>query len=372
MTAIDRRHLLLAGLALPLGIVPALARAEQSALSGGYVSASADANGGFAARILDPLGKTLSVVALPARGHGAAWRGVNAEVVVLARRPGRFALVVDAGEGRVVRHVPAAPGRHFYGHGVFSPDCRWFFASENDFDNGRGVIGVYDATAAYRREAELPSHGIGPHELAFLSDGRRLVVANGGIRTHPDSGRRKLNLESMAPNLAYLDSETGARLQVLRLAPQLHKLSIRHLAVTPDDEVCLAMQNEGPRDRLVPLVGFQQGDAAIALAEMPPGELRRLRHYAGGAALDESGAFLAVSAPRGGLITFWSLMDRRYLGGFHLADGCGLAPAGGVGRFLISSGLGRLVVHDVVAAETELLGSAGASATAWDNHLLAF
>jgi hypothetical protein len=56
------------------------------------------------------------------------------------------------------------------------------------------VIGVRDASAGYRHIGELPSHGIGPHDLALLSDERTLVVANGGIRTHPDRRREELNL----------------------------------------------------------------------------------------------------------------------------------------------------------------------------------
>src|SRR3546814_6108125 len=68
----------------------------------------------------------------------------------------------------------AAAGRHFYGHGVFSPDGRWLYACENDYDNARGCIGIYDATAGYRREAELEAYAIGPHEMVLLSDGRPL------------------------------------------------------------------------------------------------------------------------------------------------------------------------------------------------------
>lgn len=375
--AISRRSLLTAGLGLPLAARPGLAFAS-SGPSPLAVGASAESRERFAVRMITGQGADGAVVDLPGRGHGAAWRysagevpGEGAgEVVILARRPGRFAVVIDVVEGRIRQRFETPQSRHFYGHGVFSRDGRRLFATENDFDGGRGVIGVYDAENGYRRLGELPSHGIGPHELALLSDGRRLVVANGGIRTHPDSGRRKLNLATMAPNLAYVDSDSGALLQRFSLPEDLHLLSIRHLAVSRDDAVCLALQNEGPRNRLVPLVGFQRDGTEIALAETPAAVLKSMRHYCGSAALDESGRYLAVSAPRGGRITFWSTRERRYLAEISVADGCGLAPAGGAGRFFISSGQGRLFIYDLTRGrETALHG--GAPGLAWDNHLLA-
>lgn len=368
--AISRRSLLTAGLGLPLAARSGIALAASGPTLPLAVGTSAETGGRFAARMITGQAGRGQVVDLAGRGHGAAWRRGAGEVVILARRPGRFAVVIDVLEGRVRQRFETPRSRHFYGHGVFSRDGRRLFATENDFDSGHGVIGVYDAENGYRRLGELPSHGIGPHELALLSDGRRLVVANGGIRTHPDSGRRKLNLATMAPNLAYVDSSSGALLQRFSLPKDLYLLSIRHLAVSRDDAVCLALQNEGPRNRLVPLVGFQRDGAEIALAETPMAVLKSMRHYCGSAALDESGRYLAVSAPRGGRITFWSPEGRRYLAEIRVADGCGLAPAGGPGRFFISSGRGRLFIYDLTSGrETPLHGDV--PGLAWDNHLLA-
>ena len=371
MTGIDRRSLLGAALGLPLIPRAALAKADAGPSRPAFIGAGADRDGGYFARIVDARGRDRARLPLAARGHGAAWRPQSGDLVILARRPGRFALVVDPAEGAVTRRIAALPSRHFYGHGVFSRDGRWLFTSENDFETGRGVVGVYDAASGYRRAGELPSHGVGPHELTLMPDGRQLAVANGGIRTHPESGRRKLNLDSMAPNLAYIDSGNGALLHRHELGPELHRLSIRHLAVAADGLVCLALQNEGPRDRLVPLVGFQLGEGDIALAASSHEVLRRMRHYCGSAAVDDSGAYLAVSAPRGGVVTFWSTAERRHLSSLAVADGCGLAPAGGTGRFLVSSGQGKLLVYDCVEGLAEVLTDDGAEGLAWDNHLTA-
>ena len=58
-----------------------------------------------------------------------------------------------------------------------------------------------DATDDYRQVGELPAHGVGPHEVVLMPDGKTLAVANGGIRTHPDRDRVPLNLDSMQPSL---------------------------------------------------------------------------------------------------------------------------------------------------------------------------
>ena len=93
--------------------------------------------------------------------------------------------------------LSSVPGRHFFGHGAFSPDGRLLYATENDFDNARAVVGVYDVGSGFARIGEFGTQGVGAHELLLSPDGELLVVANGGIETHPDYGRAELNLDTM-------------------------------------------------------------------------------------------------------------------------------------------------------------------------------
>ena len=44
-----------------------------------------------------------------------------------------------------------------------------------------------------------------PHEAILLADGKTLAVANGGIETHIETGREKLNLDFMQPSLALVE-----------------------------------------------------------------------------------------------------------------------------------------------------------------------
>lgn len=77
--------------------------------------------------------------------------------------------------------------------------------TESDYATCAGVLGIWDVRRNYARIAEIPTGGICPHEVIRLSGTQSLVVADGGIRTHPDSGRDKLDLHDMHPSLVYID-----------------------------------------------------------------------------------------------------------------------------------------------------------------------
>ncbi len=363
--------LLLAG-GLAGSFLPASLRADSvDSAAPLYLSARADAGGGYRISGFTKGGASLFDLPLPGRGHSFAVRPGGREAVHFARRPGRFVLVVNLAQGTIVRGLETPPERHFYGHGVFSRDGRLLYATENDFVGERGVIGVYDAARDYRRVGEIPSHGVGPHEIALLSDGETLVVANGGIATHPDLPRVKLNLPTMAPSLCHIDRRDGTLLRESRLEPALHQLSIRHLAVSPDDTVAVAMQYEGPAHNLVPLVGVQRRGGGLRLLHAPRATLHAMKNYCGSVCFDASSHIIAVTAPRGGMVTLWDAGAGSYLSSADVADGCGVAPGAGPGEFLASSGQGGVVVIDAQSGTTRPLAVGGLEGARWDNHLIA-
>lgn len=336
-----------------------------------YLSARGDDRGGYRATGLMPGDGIAFDIDLPARGHSMALAPDGRKAVFFGRRPGAFALVVDIRAGKALKEIPAAPGRWFDGHGVFAPDGARLFATETVAETGDGVVGIYDAGEGWRRLGEWPSGGLDPHDIRLLSDGRTLVVANGGILHHADAPRAILNLDTMAPSLAYLDVRTGAPVAAATLPPELHQLSIRHLEVAPGDRVAIAMQYEGPAGDAVPLIGaHRRGDAAIRIVAPPPDVLRSLRHYCGSAAMDASGRFLGVTSPRGGMAIFWDLTEDRYTGACRMADCCGIAAAGEPGAFLVTSGYGSVTRFEAPTGRVESSGPVLEGAK-WDNHMLA-
>jgi len=336
-----------------------------------YLSARADPGGGFRVSAFSAQGRKVLDQPLPARGHAFALHPGARTAVHFARRPGRFARVLRLHAGTAAQDFAPPDNRRFNGHGVFSGDGRLLYASENDFDAARGAIGIYDACDGWRRVGELPSHGTGPHDIRLHPDGNTLVVANGGIHTHPDMPRMKLNVPTMQPSLVYLDRRDGRLIARHELDAAYHQLSIRHLALGRDGAVAVAMQYVGPAGERMPLVGIQTGWRGIRLLDTPGHVLRDMKQYTGSAAFDSAGRVLAVSAPRGNLYAFWDAPSGELLSTVSIPDGSGIAPAGARARFLASSGRGGACLVDGRSGVFEPLRSPFLEAGRWDNHLLA-
>ena len=333
-----------------------------------FIGCRVDREGRYLASIFDQSGRIRHDVTLPGRGHGFAVQPTTGRVVVFARRPGDWALVLNTATGAVLRRLDASPGRHFYGHGAFSPDGAWLYTSENRFEDGAGVIGVWDAAVRWRRVREWSSHGVGPHEIGVLERGARLAVANGGIRTHPDTGRAKLNLDTMHSSLAVLDTAGGRLIRSVSFGARLRRLSIRHLDVCRDTRVVVAMQHQGSRQDRVPLVAYEQDARLVPL--YPPGETsRRMRQYAGSVSFDASGRYVAVSHPHEGIVSLWATRPAGLMAFAELADTCGVTSHAGAGTFVATGASGQIARIDAHTGESTVL--ARSEGYHWDNHLLA-
>lgn len=285
-------------------------------------------------------------VTLPDRGHDVAVRPGHAhsttvEVVAFARRPGRFAVAFTLDRSIHPLHFFARKDRHFYGHGLFSPQGKLLYTTENDYENGKGVIGIRDATDGYKQIGEFSTFGIGPHDMALLDDGVTLVIANGGMETSPDTGRRILNITEMEPSLVYVDRRTGTLIEKQSFPLNLRQLSIRHLTVAGNNRVVFGCQYKGPKTDTPNLVGMHDRGRPIQLIETPDDVLHDMKHYIGSVTADSSGEIIAASSPRGGFISYWDASNKTYIGRRELKDGCGLARTQTKGAFLQTSGLGR-------------------------------
>ena len=333
-----------------------------------YIGCRANREGRFLASVFDESGRIHHDVPLPGRGHGFAVQPSTGHVVVFARRPGDWAIVLNSATGAVLERLSATEGRHFYGHGAFSPDGALLYTSENGFEDGRGIIGVWDVARDWRRVREWSSHGVGPHEVRVLGGGARLAVANGGIRTHPDTGRAKLNLETMVSSLAVLDTMDGRLVCSASFGERLRRLSIRHLDIDRDSRIVVAMQHEGSRRDRVPLVALER-DARLVPAYAPAEVGRRMRQYAGSVCFDASGRYVAVSHPHEGIVSSWTSRSARWLALTELPDTCGIAPGAGAGVFIATGAGGRIARIDARTGESEVLARSDGSR--WDNHLLA-
>ncbi|MCC6984676.1 MAG: DUF1513 domain-containing protein [Bauldia sp.] len=319
----------------------------------------------FEAAVIDPAGRALLSLPLETRGHSFAYDRARREAVAFVRELGGRALAFAPGREPVL--FAPGEGRHFYGHGAFSADGNVLLATENDYETGDGVIGLYDPGAGFRRLGEFGTRGVGPHEAILMPDRKTLCVANGGIATHPDYGEVKLNLAEMSPSLAYLDIATGDLLEEVRLPADLHQLSIRHLALSADGAVWFGCQYEGPLTDDPPLVGRHVRGRDPELFAGPPELRREFQNYVGSVAVDGAGAIVATSSPRGGLVAFWDAATGRSLGADLMPSVCGVGALE-EGGFLLTSADGESASlasplappHATLARDRDI---------AWDNHL---
>ena len=357
---IDRRDFLrAAGAGFAAAMAPS-AWAATLAADAVFATAFVRRDGAYGAGILSEEGKLLYAVDLPDRGHGMTFDPFSRRAIVFPRKPGTLAVAFDrGGKGEPVT-IAAPAGRHFYGHGVFSPDGALLYATENDFDAAAGVVGVYDAGDRFRRIGEFATHGVGPHEMVLLGDGRTLAVANGGIETHPDFGKAKLNLATMKPSYVLIDRQTGDLLEKHELPADLHKLSIRHMDIDRDGAVWFSCQYEGATIDRPPLVGRAVRGKELELLDMPDKVLNGLRNSIGAMAANREAGTMAVSSPAGNSYVVFDTASGAVVSASRLTEVCGIAPDRS--GFIASSGAGAIVAPDRRAvSEPDYV---------WDNHML--
>lgn len=292
---------------------------------------------------------------VPTRAHGLLAEPAGT-LLAVARRPGDWLVRWDrSGQALAWRWIE--PRRAFTGHVI--RDGSRVFTTETDLDTGAGLVGVRHADSLEKLD-EWPTQGIDPHQL--LWDARRpgrLVVANGGVPTQPETGRLKKHLERMDSSIVCLDAASGAVEQAWRLADP--RLSLRHLAWRGRGEdavlgIALQAEHDDPAAR--------QGAPVLAL--LAQGQLRAvpgpdLKGYGGSIAAHAEG--FAVSCPRAqGLALYGPRGEWQRL--LALPEACPLDVAG---QALVAGGrdgiLGQGGFHP--------LQPAGLASLRLDNHWLA-
>ena len=305
---------------------------------------------------------------LPGRGHAPAVAPDGEIVVVPARRPGDWMAVIECRAGELLHVIRARRDRHFYGHATFSGDGKRLFTTENDFGKGRGMI-VCRSARSLDVIGEFTSGGIGPHQLKWVQ-GDQLIVANGGIRTHPAEPRRKLNVDSMRPNVTLIDARTGA--MVHRAVPRDPKSSIRHFDTARNGDVVLGIQYEGPQtlDRpLVLVLGTRTGDLTALPA--PLSVQRQMKQYTASVCVDPRSNHALVTSPRGHLATLWDLGGKGCVATKRMRDVSGVALDAEAGAFVATSGAGTVVRFDTATLELRRSAMRRFPDLHWDNHLTA-
>ncbi|MDP2562870.1 DUF1513 domain-containing protein [Psychrobium sp. 1_MG-2023] len=331
---------------------------------------------GYFLGFFDKLGQLISKVKLPSRGHDVvAVPNKPHHALVFARRPGYFAIEVNGLTGEITNQFKPQPSYHFYGHGCFDASGRYLFCTENKVEplssRGQGtqaplgVITIRDANN-YQLLSQMSAGGVGPHQCVIMPDNNTLAVANGGIFTHPDKPREKLNLTTMQPNLSYLDVESGKVLASYQ--PQHHQASLRHLAVSQTGQVIIGAQLQQPLAHIEPLIYSHHGESKLRPLVANDNLWQSMNGYTASVAIDSHHQVAAVTCPRGGLVSYWDLVSLNLLSSERFKDCAGVGVV--KRKFFMSNGKGRLASQVITTqAPAGLKTLANHNTVRWDNHL---
>jgi hypothetical protein len=302
------------------------------------------------------------------RAHGCAIdpRDSN-RVLFFARRPGTLAFELrrDSMQVRTLFETPA--GRHLAGHGLFSPDGTLLYTPEHDYDHARGVVAVRD-TKDFQIVDEIDTRGIDPHEVQWLVPGQSLLVANGGIMTHPRSFRRKLNIPTMDPSLCVIDARSGECREQWRLPD--HLLSIRHLAVASSGAAIVGLQYEGEPSSAPGIAALYTPKIGLKLLEAPVDQRAQFHGYVASVALSEAENLIAAACPFGNGVACWSFNNGHYAGFVHAAESYGVSRLAD-GTLVTSQRDGTAFAIDKTPLRSQFLEVDSKIPLRWDDHWVA-
>ena len=298
-------------------------------------------------------------IEVPTRAHAIAVEP-GGSVLAVARRPGDWLLrwqPHSASARAAAQWQWADEDRCFTGHTLRSPDGHHLYTAETDLRSGAGrlVQRDVDSLAVMR---EWPTRGSDPHDLQWLPSGR-LLVANGGIATLPETGRAKRALDRMDSSIIEIDTRHDEVGPSLRLADP--RLSLRHLALHLTGQVGIALQAEhdDPADRARAPVLALYDPATGALHSVPHAPL--LQGYGGDVAALPEG--WVVSCPRADQLAFFAL-DGSWQGQLPLDAACALAVAED------ASQAWAVGAKAVVALGGTRAGPCGVAGLQIDNHVV--
>ncbi|WP_168188883.1 DUF1513 domain-containing protein [Thiomicrorhabdus sediminis] len=306
------------------------------------------------------------------RGHGGAQHPLEKHRIFLfGRRPSTESIEIDLNSGKVVNRIQATKDRHFFGHGAFSADGRYLFTTEADLKNNVGKIGIRDAHS-FQHLGEYDSYGVGPHQLMLMPDNKQLVIANGGILTRPESGRKKLNLDTMQSNLALVDIENGSQNEQVTVTEP--KASIRHLDVSNDGTIAFGMQVQREacgHDRIVPLTASYHAKTGLQMFAQPEMVLQQMDDYVGSVAVNSESRLAGFTSPHGDIVGFWHIDTGEFSGYHALQDVCGIVNQAASGEFAITNSFGMVRMLDAMNLNEKLAQRKHLPGMKWDNHMVA-
>jgi hypothetical protein len=301
------------------------------------------------------------------RGHGLSKHPSHHHLVLMfSRRPGNQGIVSNLNTKKI-EHIFSSPDHLFMeGHGCFSHDGKLLFCTETNKHTSLGIITVRE-TESFNVIAELPSGGLGPHEIRILPNQNVLAIANGGL-IKDDKGK-VINVDTMDSNIALLDFTSGKVISTHKTTNP--KASLRHIDISDDGIIAAAMQvqNYNPESS-DPLTSLISVDGSSILLNAPQTLLKKMQGYVGSVRINSKYRTAAFTSPRGNLALFWNIDTGEFLGQQFFHNVCGLTVSTNQEFFVLSNSAGKIrhISASTLLESTHLRQQL--SAYQWDNHMI--
>ncbi len=232
----------------------------------------------------------------PFLGHGLAFNPSQSGRAAVFEKRGKGACEIDLKSGRMMREIPTAKDRQFYGHGAYSPDGKVLYTAETITKGSyQGVI-MMRAADTLQEIGEFPSYGARPHDCQILADGRTMIITNGGgLVTEQEPG-----------SITYVDIETHKLIRKLTIDNK--QFNAGHVAVAENGDIAVvSAPREGMNNKRNGGVTIGGMDRDLKTATGPSNILKKMRGETLSVCIDNKNRTAAATTPDAGRITFWDL-----------------------------------------------------------------
>jgi uncharacterized protein len=241
-----------------------------------------------------------------------------------------------------VKPIETAPERRFYGHGTFSVDGKYLYASETVMETQEGVIVVRDGRT-FQILGELPSFGANPHDCLLVDD-HTMAITNGG---------GSLSDGAAGPNVAFVDVAAAKLIEKVPLPNP--RWNAGHLAVTrARDLVVVSAPRKGLPDSETGGITLRPTGAAVVALAAPAATVSRLIGETLSVAVHAPTSVVAVTTPDANLVTFWNLKSGALVKALDLEAPRGVVLTRDAAHFAIShSRTGSLAFFSTATLERD-------------------
>lgn len=258
--------------------------------------------------------------------HGIAIDPLNANRVISFEKKGRGACEINLKKGAVTKNIPTLQSRHFYGHGIFSPDGQKLFSTETYLRNEKGAIIIRNGTSL-EVIGEFPSYGENPHDCKLHDNGQVLAVTNAGTKRPKNSGA----------SVCYIDLNSQELIERVNIPAQ--HLNAGHLAHDHSNNLVVS---SAPRDglphRSIGGVTIRKSGSQPSYMDTPQSVSSQLTGEALSIAIHTDLGIAAITHPDANTITLWSLKAQKLIKAIKLSKVRGATTSKDGKYFIFSYG----------------------------------